>query len=101
MNESEFDAAGNGDEKTGWGVKDFRKLTPEMFANVGVPNVVYVREVLAGELAGELGSELDVPADTRLFAVHAANGERMAVLDDRDAAFAGARQYDLEPLSVH
>ncbi|ABS61812.1 protein of unknown function DUF1150 [Parvibaculum lavamentivorans DS-1] len=99
MNESEFDA--EGEEKTGWGVNDFRKLTPEMFANVGVPNVVYVREVLAGELAGEIGSELDVPADTRLFAVHAANGVRMAVLDDRDAAFAGARQYDLEPLSVH
>jgi len=35
------------------------------------------------------------------YSVHAANGQRMAVLDDRDAAFAGARQYDLEPQSVH
>ena len=99
QNESDFDAAG--DETTGWGVSDFRKLTPEMFAQAGMPNIVYVREILAGELAGELGSELDVPADTRLYAVHAANGQRMAVLDDRDAAFAGARQYDLEPQSVH
>ncbi|MBC7104016.1 MAG: DUF1150 domain-containing protein [Parvibaculum sp.] len=99
QNESDFDAAG--DEKTGWGVSDFRKLTPEMFAQAGMPNIVYVREIFAGELAGELGSELDVPADTRLYSVHAANGQRMAVLDDRDAAFAGARQYDLEPQSVH
>ena len=99
QNESDFDAAGN--EKTGWGVSDFRKLTPETFANAGMPNIVYVREILAGELAGELGSELDVPAGTRLYSVHAANGQRMAVLDDRDAAFAGARQYDLEPQSVH
>jgi hypothetical protein len=99
QNESDFDAAG--DEKTGWGVSDFRKLTPEMFAQAGMPNIVYVREISAGELAGELGSELDVPADTRLYSVHAANGQRMAVLDDRDAAFAGARQYDLEPQSVH
>ncbi len=99
QNETEFDAAG--EETTGWGVRDFRALTPEMFANVGVPNVVYVREVVASDLAGELEGELDVPAGTRLFAVHAANGQRMAVLDNRDAAFAGARQYDLEPQSVH
>lgn len=87
--------------RSGWGARDLRHLTPELFANIGVPNIVYVREVLAGELAGELGSEIDVPADTKLYAVHAANGERMAILDDRAAAFAGARQYDLEPLSVH
>lgn len=87
--------------KTGWGAEDLRHLTPETFANIGMPNIVYVREVLAGELAGELGSEIDVPADTKLYAVHAANGQRMAVVDNRAAAFAGARQYDLEPVSVH
>ncbi|KAB7742744.1 DUF1150 family protein [Parvibaculum sedimenti] len=87
--------------QSGWGTQDLRHLTPELFANVGMPNIVYVREVLAGELASDLGSEIDVPADTKLYAVHAANGDRMAVLDNRDAAFAGARQYDLEPLSVH
>lgn len=88
----------------GWGTDDLRALTPETFANIGVPNIVYVREIFASELAdelGQLGSEIDVPADTRLFAVHAANGQRMAVLDDRATAFAGARQYDLEPVSVH
>lgn len=87
--------------QSGWGTQDLRHLTPEVFANVGMPNIVYVREVLAGELAGDLGSEIGVPADTKLYAVHAANGDRMAVLDNREAAFAGARQYDLEPLSVH
>ncbi|MBX3445871.1 MAG: DUF1150 domain-containing protein [Parvibaculaceae bacterium] len=85
----------------GWGVSDFRQLTAETFATIGMPNIVYVREVSASEIETELGSELGIPADTRLFAVHAANGQRMAVLDDRDAAFAGARQYDLEPVSVH
>ena len=99
QNDTEFENPDTG--KTGWGVSDFRKLTPEMFAQAGMPNIVYVREVLAGELAGELGSEIDLPADTQLFAVHAANGQRMAVLDNREAAFAGARQYDLEPVSAH
>ncbi len=96
--------ATNAEVTTGWGANDLRHLTPETFANIGVPNIVYVREILASDLAdelGQLGSEIDVPADTRLFAVHAANGQRMAVLDDRATAFAGARQYDLEPVSVH
>lgn len=84
-----------------WGTQDLRHLTPETFAEIGMPNIVYVREVLAGELESELGAEVNVPADTKLFAVHAANGQRMAVLDDRAAAFAGARQYELEPVSVH
>ena len=96
-----FDDAGNETPNAGWGVQDFRKLSDEAFANAGVGNIVYVREVLAGDLMAEFGSEITVPADTKLYSVHAANGERMAVLDNRDAAFAGARQYDLEPVSVH
>jgi len=84
-----------------WNTQDLRHLSPETFAEIGMPNIVYVREVLAGDLESELGSEVNVPADTKLFAVHAANGQRMAVLDDRNAAFAGARQYELEPVSVH
>ncbi|MEQ8377444.1 DUF1150 domain-containing protein [Parvibaculum sp.] len=99
QNDTEFEAPEEG--RTGWGVSDFRALTPEKFAEAGMPNIVYVREVLAADLAADLGSEVDLPADTPLFAVHAANGQRMAVLDNRDAAFAGARQYDLEPVSVH
>lgn len=91
----------NNNSAPGWGTQDLRHLSPETFAEIGMPNIVYVREVLAGELESELGSEVNVPADTKLFAVHAANGQRMAVLDDRDAAFAGARQYELEPVSVH
>jgi hypothetical protein len=100
QNDTEFDPA-NEENGSGWGVQDFRKLTPENFATAGMPHIVYVREVLAAEVESELGAELDIPSDTRLFAVHAANGQRMAILDNRDAAFAGARQYDLEPLSVH
>lgn len=91
----------NNNSAPAWGTQDLRHLSPETFAEIGMPNIVYVREVLAGELESELGSEVNVPADTKLFAVHAANGQRMAVLDDRDAAFAGARQYELEPVSVH
>lgn len=80
---------------------DVKNLSPELFANIGMPNMVYVREILAADLSTEIGAELDVAADTKLYAVHAANGTRMAVVDDRALAFAGARQHDLEPQSVH
>ena len=35
------------------------------------------------------------------FAVHAADGTRMAVIANRDLAFAVVRQNDMEPVSVH
>lgn len=36
-----------------------------------------------------------------LFSVHAANGDRLAIVEGRDAAFAAARAYDFKPRSVH
>ena len=36
-----------------------------------------------------------------LYAVHSADGERLAVMLDRDTAFAAAVAHELEPVSVH
>lgn len=66
-------------------------------------NLVYVRK-LAIEEAKEI-----VPADTfkvlaapeNLFSVHSSSGERLAIVEGREAAFAAARAYDLRPRSVH
>jgi hypothetical protein len=49
-------------------------------------DVAYVRRV-------EDGSEA--------FSIHAADGTKMAVLPDRDVAFAVVRQNNMEPVSVH
>ncbi len=35
------------------------------------------------------------------FAVHAADGTQLAIIGDRDTAFAAVRSHDLEPVSVH
>jgi hypothetical protein len=95
-----FDVGKNGktQQKQVW-----QTLPKDDFANIGMPSLVYVKPVKAAELAGDLGGdvEIDVAPDSTLYAVHAANGSRMAVLDSREAAFAGAVQYDLVPLSVH
>jgi hypothetical protein len=58
--------------------------------------IVYVREVAADELPDELRG-----TDARLFAVHDAEGNRLAVTPDRRIAFALAKRNDMRPLSVH
>ena len=67
------------------------------------PNTVYVREVGVAELKGSgvLPDDASVPATQKFFALHLADGRRVAVMDDRELAFAAARQHDLEPVSVH
>jgi hypothetical protein len=75
-------------------------VSVEMLAALGGPNLVYIREVEAGELAGSVPDELLKGSD-KFYAVHAADGTRVAVLNDREAAFASAVQHDMEPVSVH
>jgi hypothetical protein len=80
-------------------------LSTEDFAELGAPSLVYVREVKAAEvLAGTPvdvieGFELD-PEDV-LYALHGADGVRLAVLSDRDSAYAAAIAHELTPVSVH
>jgi hypothetical protein len=76
---------------------DIRHITPEALAALGAPHMVYVRPVKAAELADISG----VPKNAELYAVHAADGTRMAVLTSRDAAFYIARENDMQPVSVH
>lgn len=80
--------------------QDYLPMTVEAFAALGAPDLVYVREVRRVDLDGVSGLE-EVAPDARLFAVCAANGARVAVLDDREAAFAAARQHEMTPLSTH
>ena len=66
-------------------------------------NVVYVREVAAADLKGEGVIPIDapVPASRKFFALCTQDGRRVAILDNRDLAFAAAREHELEPVSVH
>ena len=79
-------------------------LTTEAFAALGAPNLVYVRPIRASEIlatvpSAQIQSELD--PDATLYAVHRADGERLAVLTDKDAAMAAALAHELAPVSVH
>lgn len=64
---------------------------------------VYVKAVQASDFQGQPGADAlnDLSPDARLYAVHLNDGTCVAVVSSREAAFAGARQYDMEPYSVH
>lgn len=71
-------------------------MSDNPFTNPKGQPIVYVRAVAAEEMPDELKG-----SDARLYALHDADGNRLAVAPDRRLAFALARQNDLSPVSVH
>jgi hypothetical protein len=65
----------------------FKDLSPTALAMLGLPDVAYVKPV---EIDGVTG-----------YAVYAADGNQLTVLEDRDSAFATILENDMEPVSVH
>lgn len=61
--------------------------------------VVYVRPVSAAELPAPIRAQAD--AVHNIYAVHAANGDRLALVNGRQQAFVLARQHDMHPVHVH
>lgn len=80
-------------------------LTLEAFAELGAPSLVYVREVSAAEVLANTPVEaikgFKLSPEQTLYAVHGADGARLAVLSDRDSAYAAAIAHELTPVSVH
>ncbi|MCU0730144.1 MAG: DUF1150 domain-containing protein [Hyphomonas sp.] len=64
---------------------------------------VYIRHLDDGEIRSLLPPEAlaDVDDIEDLFVVASADGQRLAIVEGRDAAFAAALANDLNPLSVH
>jgi hypothetical protein len=73
--------------------------TPFEFSNAKDDRIVYVRSVALADLPKEMQEQ--VSGMEQLYAVHAENGERLAVVADRDLAFTLARQNDFAPVTVH
>lgn len=61
--------------------------------------IVYVRPVRASELPEPIRAQAD--ATHNIYALHAANGDRLALVNGRTLAFAVARQHDMQPVHVH
>lgn len=65
----------------------------------GERQIVYVRSVTVSDLPEEMRDQIgDIET---VYSVHRPNGERLALVLNRDMAFSLARQNDLAPVSVH
>ena len=73
--------------------------TPFEFDQDVENRIVYVRAVDVAELPEDMR---EVAGDRdQIYAVHAPNGERLALVRDRKMAFILARQNDFAPVTVH
>ncbi|MCR9088221.1 MAG: DUF1150 domain-containing protein [Rhodobacteraceae bacterium] len=61
--------------------------------------IVYVRPVSPDDLPDELRAQAEGITD--LYAVHAPDGQRLALVQDRKLAFTLARRNNFAPVSVH
>ncbi|MAM63053.1 DUF1150 family protein [Maritimibacter sp. UBA3975] len=73
--------------------------TNEYVMTEPVDNIVYVREVDVDELPDEIREQVE--GDGKLYGVHSSEGERLALVGNRNLAFALARQNELSPVAVH
>lgn len=73
--------------------------TPFDFRDDANPRIVYVRAVKVADLPQDVQAEAG--GLEQLYAVHDAEGERLALVRDRHLAFALARQNDMSPVTVH
>ena len=64
-----------------------RHLSARDLAALGVQDVAFVKPITVN--------------DEIAYSIHAADGTQMALIADRDVAFAAIRQNGLEPVSVH
>ena len=62
-------------------------LSPRAFKAFGIEEIAYVKPI--------------VESTGLSYAIHAADGTRLAVVEDRLVAFAMIRRHDLEPASLH
>jgi len=63
-----------------------RHMSTRDLAAFGVQDLAFIKAVSVNDEVG--------------YAIHAADGTQMALVNDRDVAFAAVRQHGLEPVSV-
>ncbi len=80
-------------------------LSPEAFAALGAPELVYVRAVTGAEILADTPVEnirgFNIDPDQVLYALHGADGSRLAVMTDKETAVAAAEAHELAVVSLH
>lgn len=63
------------------------QMSAEALLALGGPNIAFIKHII---IDGEPG-----------YGIHSSDGTVLAVTEDREVAFAAARQHDLDPVSAH
>lgn len=75
--------------------------TDHDFSAFEMPGLVYVREIFARDVLLDIEDiDIDLAPDQVVYALHDADGERLAVMLDRETAFKAAEAHDMAPVSV-
>ena len=69
------------------------------FKKLDADKIVYVRQVAVADLPEDVQDQ--AMGSEHIYAVHSADGARLALVKDRSMAFALARQNDFAPVNVH
>nr|WP_111300991.1 DUF1150 family protein [Paracoccus saliphilus] len=69
------------------------------FGDAENTQTVYIRTVATETLPADIRDQL--PGVETMYAVHDTDGERLALVQDRNTAFMLARQNELSPVSAH
>jgi len=80
-------------------------LSTEAFAALGGPDLVYVRPAMGAEILADTPVEnirgFHIEPDQVFYALHGADGARLAVMTDRASVVAAARAHELALMSLH
>lgn len=80
-------------------------LSQEAFASLGAPGLVYVRPVTGAEILADTPVEhiqgFHIEPNQVLYALHGADGSRLAIMSDRATAVAAAEAHELAVVSLH
>jgi hypothetical protein len=80
-------------------------LSTEAFAALGSPVLAYVRAVTGADILADTPVEnfrgFHIKPDQVLYALHGADGARLAVMTDRATAVAAAQAHELALVSLH
>ena len=76
--------------------------TVETFAGLDLSKLAYIRGIEPNEVAALPAEAFDVITDTdALFVLTNGEGQKLAIVEGRDAAVAAALSNNLQPVSVH
>lgn len=76
-------------------------ITKDELAAIGDGEIAYIREMTSSEAMAAFPNIDDLPEGINLFALHGADGQPIALTDDRGVAIEHAISDDLEIATVH